>query len=448
MQSKGKSVFTAAIFSLLFVIMLPLRPVSDVPNGLTITATGERNSQAKSDEVWLSTSMERAIQESATRIDDGWELRNGSLVSFRNQPATIQAKVPINEGDTLIFTMHEYSGIVEIGSGKYSRRYDLYSDTPNTLRIDLYATLPRELNLGRTLLKGILVYGAAFVFFFAISLFLARGLGSEEKKSALVSGERAKLSLWFAIPSIVIYGGVLAAYWPAQMSPDSIEQWRQIVTGEYADAHPLMSTLLYKLAFLVYPAPQAAALLQIFAYSAVTWFFLREMMAWGVPRYIVFITAVLFPAFPGNFMLVSTLWKDIPFTIGVILLSTLAAREVRQKLTLTWGSVIAMSLAGILTFGVRHNGILIVIPFFMLLFLFSKGRDKKLKVVIALASQVIVFLLMKTLLLTVFNAAPVGSHYRSIFALHVLAAMENADIPFDASDAALMYKVMPRSCIK
>ncbi|MFD4836109.1 hypothetical protein ACFWP0_01280 [Achromobacter sp. NPDC058515] len=438
MLSTGKCVAISAIFALLLLIMLPLRPVLQAPGGLTITATGERNPLAKSTEVWLSTSLADAIRDSATRFDSGWERRDGSLVSFRNQPATIQSNIQVEPGASLIFTKHDYSGIVEIRSGDFVQRYDLYSVTPGALKIDL-----SELSVGRTILKGALIYAGAFAAFLAAVLFLAR-MPRAGAPAAAGENEAPRLSLWFAAPSILIYSFVLAAYWPAQMSPDSIDQWRQIVEGHYGDAHPVMSTILYQLAYLVYPAPQTPAIFQIIAYAAVTWFFLREAKAWGAPTYVIAIAAVLFPLFPANFMLVTTLWKDVPFTIGIILLSTLAAREVRRGLTLAWGSVIAMSMAGILTFGVRHNGIVIVVLFFALLFLFAKGRGRKLRVGAALVAQLGVFLILKTLLLSALGAYPMPAHYRSIFALHVLGAMETAGVQFEGADKTLMEKVLPR----
>ncbi|MFY0477652.1 hypothetical protein [Achromobacter marplatensis] len=423
--------------------MLPLQPVLDASGALKITATGERNPLAKSTEVWLSSPLVDDVRDSATQLDSGWERRDGSLVSFQNQPATIQTNARIGSGDTLNFTKHEYSGIVEISSGDFSQRYDLYSATPGTLRVDLYRTLPLELNVWRTALKGILVFVTAFMAFLAATKFLAR-LRSDSTEPRACANSKLPLSLWLAIPSVLIYGLVLAAYWPAQMSPDSIDQWRQIVHGYYADAHPIMSTFLYKLAYLIYPAPQAAALFQIIAFTAVTWFFLKEAMAWGVHRNVAAVSMVIFPLFPANFMLVTTLWKDVPFTIGIILLSTLAAREVRRNLTLTWGSIVAMSLAGILTFGVRHNGIIIVVLFFVLLFVFAKGRRSKLRVGGALLAQLAVFLISKTLLLSVLGAYPVAPHYRSIFAVHILGAMESAGVQFDSADNDLMEKVLPR----
>ena len=384
------------------------------------------------------------MQASAKRIDGGWERRGASLVSYQNQPAAIEADVDIRPGDSLIFTKHEYSGIVEIRSGDFVQRYDLYSATPGTLRIDLYETLPLKASIGKTFVKGLLIYIVAFAAFFIATCFLTR-TGREARENGL-TGIDAKppLSLWLALPSLLVYGLVLAAYWPAQMSPDSIDQWRQIVEGTYVDAHPLLSTFLYKLAYLVYPAPQSAAFLQIVGFSLATWFFLRESMAWGVPKYVAAIAALVLPLFPANFMLVTTLWKDVPFTIGIILLSTLAAREVRLNLTLTWGSVVAMALAGFLTFGVRHNGIIIVCLFFAMLFVFARGRQAKLRVGAALVSQVVVFIVTKTLLLTMLGASPVGAHYKSIFAVHVLGAMEKAGVKFDPADDVLVQKVLPR----
>lgn len=444
MPSKGKCVVISAIFALLVLIMLPLRPVFDAPGGLRITATGERNILSKSTEVWISSSVADDMQTSAKGIESGWERRGGSLVSYQNQPAALEAAVDIRPGDSLVFGTHAYSGIVEIRSGDFVRRYDLYSATPGALQIDLYDTLPLKASIGKTFIQGLLIYIAAFAAFLISTCFLARTRSGDQDKALAITDSKPALSLWLALPSLLIYGLALAVYWPAQMSPDSIDQWRQIVEGTYADAHPLLSTFLYKLAYFLYPAPQSAALLQIVGFSLATWFFLRETIAWGVPRYVTAIASLVLPLFPANFLIVTTLWKDVPFTIGIIFLSALAAREVRLNLTLTWSSVVAMALAGFLTFGVRHNGIIIVCLFFALLFVFARSRQAKFRVGAALASQIIVFIVSKTLLLTVLGAAPVGAHYKSIFAVHVLGAMEKAGVKFDPADDALMQKVLPR----
>lgn len=440
MFSKGKCAVISALFALLFVVMLPLRPQYDVAAGFKITATGERNPAAKGAEVWLSSALLTA-NESAVQRDGGWERRGESLVSYQGQPATILSNAAITPEDFLVFTKHEYSGIVEISSGDFKRRYDLYSATPGSLRIDFYGTLPLKLNPWRTLGLGLLIYAAAFAAFFAAtSLCLRAGAGAGQA----AQNRKPGWSLWLMAPSIAVYGLALAAYWPAQMSPDSIDQWRQIVNGYYADAHPVLSTFFYKLAYFVYPAPQAAVIFQILVFSLVTWFFLREMMAWGVPRYVAAIAAIIIPVFPANFMLVTTLWKDVPFTIGIILLSGLAAREVRLGLTLKWGSLIAMGLAGVLIFGVRHNGIVIVGLFFALLLLFAAGRRAKIRAAGALVASIAIFIFAKTLLLSMVAAEPVAPHYRSIFALHVLGAMESAGVEFDPADQALMDKTLPR----
>lgn len=445
MPSIGKCVVISAIFALLVLIMLPLRPVLEAPDGLKIVATGERNALSKSAEVWISSSVADSMHAiSAKRTDSGWERRGTSLVSYQNQPAMIEANVDIRPGDSLVFAKHAYSGIVEIRSGDFVRRYDLYSATPGALHIDLSDTLPLKASIGKSFIRGLLIYIAAFAAFFIATCFLARTGRRIQENASAVTDARPPLSLWLALPSLLIYSLALAVYWPAQMSPDSIDQWRQIVEGTYADAHPLLSTFLYKLAYLIYPAPQSAAFLQIVGFSMATWFFLRETMAWGVPKYVTAIASLVLPLFPANFMIVTTLWKDVPFTIGIIFLSALAAREVRLNLTLTWGSVLAMALAGFLTFGVRHNGIIIACLFFALLFVFARGRQAKFRVGVALASQVVVFIVTKTILLTMLGAYPIGAHYKSIFAVHVLGAMEKAGVKFDPADDVLMQKVLPR----
>lgn len=441
--SKRKCALIAALFALLFVIMLPLRPEYGVSGGVRITATGERNPDSKGAEVWLSSSMLDAGG-AGVRLDNGWERRGDSLVSYQRQPATILVNSGLRPDGALVFVKHEYSGILEIAGEDFVRRYDLYSAEPGNLYLDLRNLLPFKLNPWRTVWHGFLVYVAAFVaFFLATVVVLSRGLANDGKMNH-AKAEKVGWNIWLATPSIIIFGVSLATYWPAQMSPDSIEQWRQIVGGHYADAHPVLSTALYKLAYIVYPAPQSAVIFQLLAFSLVTWFFLREMLAWGVPRYIAAVAAVVVPLFPATFMLVSTLWKDVPFAVGIILLSALAAREVRMGLELRWRSLIAMGAAGLLIFGVRHNGIVIVALFFSTLAVFAPERHGKIRAVLMLFTQIAIFIFIKTLLLNIIGAQPVPPQYRSIFALHVLGAMENADVQFDPVDQKLVEKVLPR----
>jgi uncharacterized membrane protein YjfL (UPF0719 family) len=49
--------------------------------------------------------------------------------------------------------------------------------------------------------------------------------------------------LWYSVPCVVIWTVYLLAFWPGLMSPDSLEQWRHIVQGQFNNDHPAFHTL-------------------------------------------------------------------------------------------------------------------------------------------------------------------------------------------------------------
>ncbi|MNJ12093.1 hypothetical protein D3C77_62750 [compost metagenome] len=430
----------SAIFSLLFVIMLPISFLSDAATDLTIVATGERNPEAKSAEVWIRAADSERLEENISRKDPGWEKKYDALVSYRNQPAVMQSALMLKSDKVLRFATHEYSGIVEVKYGQVGRRIDLYSPVQGIIEVDLSEFAPIQINLWASAISAAKSFGIAFAAFFTILLILGRRTVSQ---TSIASSGSAWMHAWIVLSSLTVYGLVLGAYWPGQMSPDSISQWHQIVSGQYNDAHPILSTLLYKLAYYVYPQPQSAAILQILIFTVATWVFLRECLAWGASPRVIALAALLFPLFPANYLIVTTLWKDVPFTAGVILLSAFAAQEVRRGLTLRTDSLLMMSMASVLLIAMRHNGILISVIFFAALFFFAKTGRARLRVGGALIAQIAIFLMIKTLLLSILNVSPISPQYRAIVAIHVLGAMEAAEVEWDLDDRALLEKYLP-----
>lgn len=418
--------------------MLPVSFFSDTSEYITILATGERNPDSKGTEVWIPESDAKRLQAKVVRQDAGWESREGAMVSYQNQPATIQSFLKLKSEKYLTFSTHEYSGVVEVKYGKSGRRIDLYSPTQGVLKLDLSEIAPMKIDLLDNFSSIALSLLVSFVGFFSLTLLLSY----RSAVKSTMSGN-GLLNAWVLISSFLIYGLVLAAYWPAQMSPDSINQWQQIVRGEYNDAHPILSSLFYKMAYSVFPFPQSAAILQLVVFAAATWLFLKESLAWGANPRFVAIFAVLFPLFPSNFLIVTTLWKDVPFTAGLIVLTALIAREVRYKFTFKFSSLFWMGVTGAFVIAMRHNGILIVLLFFLILFCFARTRKARLSVGATLVSQIAVFLVFKSVLLTALNVSPILPQYRAINAVHVLGAMQAADYQWSPAEKQLLEKFLP-----
>jgi len=431
----------AAFFAALFVLMLPVRPVYTVPGGIKIVATGEKNLAALSNEVWIIKESSDMLLQKGVRPTRGWELREGSFLSFREQPAALEVDISFVAGSQLMFVRHPYSGIVDIYSGGEHQRFDLYATSGGPINLSMVDLPGAQLNVGKTVRNALLAYAGGFVFFWMIGLLLGRGMGKRQISDN--HDLHLKRVLVYAAPGFVIYLVSLLIYWPAQMSPDSITQWGEMASGSYNDSHPIFSTLLYSLVYRLSPHPQYVVVAQALCFSLVGGFALSEALSWGARRRWVILAALLFPLYPANFLLVSTLWKDVPFGIGVLLISIVAARMVRRQMLVSRSTAVALALIGITILGVRHNGILVVLPFIGLMAWCAKDKRSRLRLVMVMLVQLAAFIALKTVVLTAMNASSIGPHYKAIYALHALGAMQKAGVEFSAQERELLDATLP-----
>lgn len=432
----------AAIFAALFVLMLPIRPVYTVQGGIEIRATGEKNVAALSSEVWVMKESSDMLLAAGTQPKSGWEIRDGAFLSFQGQPSALDVNTPFAAGSKLMFLRHPYSGIVEVLSGGARQRFDLYATSGGPLVIQMDRLPGARVSWERTIGYAVLAFLGGFVLFYIAGWFFGRN-GNKGDISTSRDIHLIRV-LAFAAPGFVIYFISLLIYWPAQMSPDSVTQWNEMVTGRYNDSHPILSTLLYAAVYQVSPHPQALVVAQALCFSLAGGFALSEAMSWGARRPLVILAAVAFPLYPANFLLASTLWKDVPFAIGILLITVLAARIIRLQMHVSRLTAVALTIIGIIILGVRHNGILIVLPFVVLMAWCAKDRGSRFRLGIVLVVQVAAFVILKTVLLSAFNASSIGPHYKAIYALHTLGAMQKASVEWSQPEQELLDATLPR----
>ncbi|WP_447578955.1 hypothetical protein [Achromobacter kerstersii] len=440
---RKKSLFViAALFATLFVLLLPVRPVWEGDASVRLVATGQKNPESKSAEIWVDAKMSRELLANIVHQDPAWETREGFLLSFRNQPGAIEAKIRVVPDTKLTLTQHSYSGIVELTVNGQSQRIDLYSAVPGSVTIDLAPLVQLSLSVSQTADKLIANFLGAFVF----TLLAGWAMGRRGKLAPLDPAADAihwRRIFLLALPALLIYAVSLLIFWPAQMSPDSITQWNQLVTGRFDDSHPVLSTLFYAVPYAIHPSPVALMVFQGVLLALVGAAAVNEAMAWGLGRRVAVAAAFLFPLFPPNFLLASTMWKDVSFGITLLLFTVLAARQVRLRFSLSNGSLAALTIVGFLVVGLRHNGLLIAPPFFLLLLYFAPGRTTRWKVGGALVAQLAAFVVFKTLVLSAMGASGIGPHYKAIYALHVIGAMEKAGVHWNEQDKALVGRTLP-----
>src|SRR5262249_38322432 len=91
--------------------------------------------------------------------------------------------------------------------------------------------------------------------------------------------------LGYSAPSPLVWTPDLLVFWPGLMSPDSLEQWRQVLQGEINNEHPAFHTLTIWLITRVWFSPAAVALTQILALALMFGLVIRELERWSLSRW-------------------------------------------------------------------------------------------------------------------------------------------------------------------
>lgn len=172
----------------------------------------------------------------------------------------------------------------------------------------------------------------------------------------------------------------LLTNFPAVMTPDSLAQYRQVAGIEgYSDHHPWVHTLLfnlfYELGFVltkdVYIAIAfytVAQMLFVAMSVAYVWCTLYEM---GLKKKYCVIGMALFVIYPYNLIYGVTIWKDILFSMSVLVLTITVFRlQLNTKSLRDW---ILYGVCGFFMCMLRHNGFYaFLVAAFVFFFVFRK----------------------------------------------------------------------------
>ncbi len=166
--------------------------------------------------------------------------------------------------------------------------------------------------------------------------------------------------LWFALPSFIIWFFYLLSFWPSAMSPDSIDQWRQVLNGHFRDWHPAFHTMNIWLITKILPSPATVAVAQILALGSIAGWVLSVFQRIGVPKTFLWIASLIFAFIPVNGFMVVTLWKDIAYSAVLLILAVYIFQIVMQNgVWLAYPKnwlLLGITLALVSLY--RHNGIL------------------------------------------------------------------------------------------
>ncbi len=240
-------------------------------------------------------------------------------------------------------------------------------------------------------------------------------------------------TVFFLLP-LLVWMTYWLAYYPALMSPDSIWQWKQMLSLELNNVHPALHTLSIWLITRLWLHPAAIALFQIAAFTLVCGWGLLVLRRVGVPRWAVWSALILLSLHPADGFMIITLWKDTLYSLFILLLTLLCLIMLREPGRIGKGSWIALGLllAGLPLF--RHNGILVtvlLVPCLLLAF-----RTQRPQIGKACLTALLVLLPVRGILFPLLGVAPNIRGWQPL--IHQTAALLHAGVRLTPEEEDLL----------
>lgn len=219
----------------------------------------------------------------------------------------------------------------------------------------LIIVIPVKLPLSFTLLFFILYLIAISIPVFLLSYwFLSRPV----YKHGIIKVSSVSW-LWYVSPCYLIWTIYLLAFWPGSMSPDSLSQWEDAMTGHFRDWHPAFYSMNIWLITRLWCSPSAVAFTQILMLGLTAGWGLVIMQRLGVSKNLLLIVCLFFALSPVNGLMVITIWKDVAYSIAVLAMTLVVLQIVISdgEWIISRNSWIFFGVIIALTAIYRHNGI-------------------------------------------------------------------------------------------
>lgn len=428
----------AVIFSLLFTSIyssVQLQNYNDKRNvAVEITPSSDKNKNSKSNEIWIEKVTVDGIDlDLATLKRNGtWDLKYNML--FHNSSDNNDTLKWVWEASREVdiqFLSHDWSGKVNVKINDSNRVIDLYNETQTKVNIT---------DSNNVSWLHIINYKTIFIFmiylylFYKILSFIQFQLSTH---SEFVWIQRVIL---YALPTMIAISFYWMVYFPGLMSADSLNQWGQFTNFSFDNNHPVVHTLFNWLITRIWLSPAMVVLFQVSFLGLTLGLGMATMEKIGVKKKYVIIASVITALLPSNGMLPITLWKDIPYSTTLLLLTTALmwiSFGIIDIKKFKWQCFLSVIL--IFTGTLRHNGIL---PMIGVIVVFVWLYRTKLKVVRNIVSMVILGMFLVTYVLnTVFNVKPTEDWLKISANVHQLAAAVSADFPFTEDERKLLNDI-------
>ncbi|MDP1510163.1 DUF6020 family protein [Paenibacillus sp. CMAA1739] len=433
--SKRRNLIVSIIFSFSILLMIPFNV--DNYHTLKVQPLGEKNNQSLGIEVWVKEIKidNRILPLNEMNLIGDWELINGVPVYTHGDNVLINWEGKVKSNISLKLSNHPYSGKVRLVIDGEENDYDLYGTNDDSTK---------EIHLDN--LKGASIFEKCLVFLadlillsFTIFIFLTRITIQRTPKSLSIGkGDSAV----FLVPIIISWSIYFLSYYPGLMSGDSLDQWRQLSTFEFGDAHPIYDTLFKLLITKIWYSPAAIVLAQMmFLLSALLYGF-RSLLKFEVNRKILWGMSILFSLIPVNSMMIISIWKDVTYSISlflltIVLINLYAGKEQWFK---SKKNLFLLALSFFLVLMFRHNGIISVIGTQFLLLVFYKSKWKKIALIGI--TVLVLFFGIKSVLVKVLDIVPSPSILTFNIPIQQVASILSSGVKLDEEQNQVIKKAM------
>jgi hypothetical protein len=260
---------------------------------------------------------------------------------------------------------------------------------------------------------------------------------------------RARRLAWlgYAAPSLLAGAFYLRIFWPALMSNDSLAQWREVLLGQFSDVAPAFHTMTNWLIARIWLSPTAVAITQLLALSLAAAWALGRMRRHGMSRAAAVVTCLVFALLPATGILAITLWKDIPYSIAMLVLTIFVMEMIHSGGAWLAGRASWVLLGVVLALVAlyRHNGMPVGLGTPVVLALVYRSQWRRLA--LALGLTIVLVMAVRGPLYRAAGMQAAGAQAHDYFLAMVLAqhaaAHTVAATPLTEDEADFLNRLHP-----
>ncbi|WP_144023706.1 DUF6020 family protein [Paenibacillus sp. FSL H8-0548] len=438
MENKKKYIllFISMVVSIGTMITFPIDSTPPQKATLKIKVVGDKNIKSNNNEVWVNGvySDNNKINVDKFKLSEGWEIKDNKVPVSFEKDSLLEWGGFIKQNINVFLLNHEWSGIVEISINEQSEIVDLYSLEGHSQMYEYQVSSSLIVKTFFTLINFLALSFFCFLFIILVKYLKIYNNSIEIRK--------VRIFVYSLIISSV-YSLYLLAYYPGTMSSDSIDQWNQVLTESFNDAHPIVHTLFIWLFTRLWLSPAIIAIIQLILMSLLMGYSVYYLEKLGLKKMYRNSLLAFYSLSPTYGIMSITIWKDIPFSISIAFLTVLLVKIYASKGQWLYSKTNQYLLIAILisVYFFRHNGVLSVVGSLIVLIIFYRNLIGKL-IKISFITFVLIFgikfILFQALAL---NSAP--SYLSLSLPIHQIGTFVHENKEITEDEKRTLEKIMP-----